>query len=603
MAYVRTIWFVTFILQAFWLGAAAAGPKPADEAFRFEIARAEADWLEFSWSIAPGYYLYRDKIAATLGGKPLKITTARGEIKDDPTFGPTEIYHHETTAYVDAIADTGELRVTYQGCGEDTICYPPITKVIDLATLAVRDAENEKAPARTAAHLDGAAPAPAILISDHASDDRTDAPDPSGNPVSTAVAFFGFGLLLAFTPCVFPMLPILSGMLTRSAEKLSPARGFVLSGTYVLAMAGAYGALGIFAAWSGSNLQALVQMPLAVVVMSVIFVMLALSMFGLYDLQIPHSWSARLTPAAGRAGSISGAALLGFTSALIVGPCVTPPLAAALLYIARTGNAIRGSTALFALGLGMGAPLLALGTFGAAALPKSGAWLIRVKQAFGIIFTGMATWMVSRILSLSGLALAWGAFVAGIGLWFGWLAFGPTRSTRVGIRLTAATTASVLAIYGGSLAIGGITGWYAPLFPLVSAGIVPSAAMPGSSPDGFQTVSNESELDAAIQPSRTDGRPILIDFSAEWCTECRLMERTVFANDAVRHRLSGLRLIRADMTHYDPASKKLMARFAVIGPPTLIFLDAAGREVKGTRIVGATIVDDFLDKIAAAERG
>jgi len=603
MSYVRTIWFVTFLLQSFWLGAAAAGPKPPDEAFRFDVAQGEEEGVELSWSIAPGYYLYRGRIAASLDGKPFKVTTTRGETKDDPNFGPTEVYHHEATAYLDAVPETGELRVTYQGCGENTICYPPITKVIDLATLSVRDAADQADGMRSLSLSAAAEPSPSFTAAGEDSPGGSTAFDLGGSLASTLLAFLGFGLLLAFTPCVFPMVPILSGMLTRSAEKLSPARGFVLSASYVLAMAAAYGVLGVFAAWFGGNLQAVLQTPAVIGLMSLVFVMVALSMFGLYDVQVPHAWSTMLVPGAGRAGSIGGAALLGFTSALVVGPCVTPPLAAALVYIAQTGDTVRGSMALFALGLGMGLPLLAFGTFGARALPKSGPWLIRVKQGFGIVFVGVAIWMVSRILPLSWIAIAWGAFALGIALWLGWLTFGRVRSRRHWERVAPVTAACAFAVYGGLLAIGGISGWYAPLRPLAWAGITPAIAAPGSEPDRFQTVTNESDLDAAIAAGSAEGRPVLIDFSAEWCTECRLMESTVLANDAVRQRLAKLRLIRADMTQYGAASRKLMERFSVIGPPTLIFLGAAGREVDGTRIIGATAVEDLLSKIAAAERG
>lgn len=603
MAYVRTIWFVTFLLQAFWLGAAAAGPKPPDEAFRFEVAQGEEEGLELTWSVEPGYYLYRGRIAASLGGKPLELTTSQGETKDDPTFGPTEVYHHEATAYVDAVPKKGELRVTYQGCGENTICYPPITKVIDLATLSVRDADDQMDGTRALSLSAAAEPTSTSAVAGEASHGGPITPDLNGRLASTLLAFLGFGLLLAFTPCVFPMVPILSGMLSRSAEKLSPARGFLLSASYVLAMAIAYGVLGIFAAWSGANLQAALQTPAVIGLMSLMFVMLALSMFGLYDIQVPQAWSARLIPGAGRAQSIGNAALLGFTSALIVGPCVTPPLAAALVYIAQTGDAMRGSAALFALGLGMGLPLLAFGTFGAAVLPKSGPWLIRVKQAFGCVFIGVAIWMMSRILPLSWIAIAWGAFAIGAALWFGWLALGRGLSVSHRRRVAPAAAGIALAIYGGFLTAGGVRGWYAPLRPLAWAGITPSIAAPGAEYEGFRTVTNEHDLDAAIAAGSADGRPVLIDFSAEWCTECRLMERTLLADDAVRQQLNRLRLIRADMTRYDTASRKLMERFAVVGPPTLIFLDAAGREVDGTRVIGMTAVTDFLSKITAAERG
>ncbi|AWL98655.2 protein-disulfide reductase DsbD [Bradyrhizobium amphicarpaeae] len=599
MSYVRTILFVTFLLQAFGLGAAAAGPKPPDEAFRFDVTQGEEEGVELFWSIEPGYYLYRDRITASLGGKPLKIATTRGETKDDPTFGPTEVYHHEATALIDALPETGELRVTYQGCGENTICYPPITKVVDLATLIVRDADDREDGMRSLSSSAAEEPTPTVPGEEPPNGATT--PDLGGSLVSTFFAFLGFGVLLAFTPCVLPMVPILSGMLTRSAEKLSPGRGFLLSAAYVLAMAGAYGVLGIFAAWFGGNLQAILQTPIAVGLMSLMFVMLALSMFGFYQLQVPHAWSARLTVGPDRAGSIGGAALLGFTSALIVGPCVTPPLAAALVYIAQSGNAMRGSAALFALGLGMGLPLLAFGTFGATALPKSGPWLVRIKQAFGIVFIGVAIWMMSRILALSSIAFAWGAFAVGIALWLGWPEAGQTR--RHWRRVASVAAAGALAIYGGLLTIGGIAGWYAPLQPFAWAGVTLPIAAPGLESDSFQTVTNEHDLDTAIAAAGAEGRPVLIDFSAAWCTECRLMERAVFADEAVRQRLRALRLIRADMTRYDLASKKLMERFSVVGPPTLVFLNAMGREVDGTRTVGTTAVHDFLDKIAVAERG
>lgn len=600
MAYARAFRFVTMFLLSLWLvPGAAAGPKPADQVFRLSVTLGEDEELDFNWSIDPGYYLYRDKLAASLGGKPLKLTTDHGDVKDDPNFGPTEVYHHEASAYIEAVPAKGELLVTFQGCGENTICYPPVTKAIDLATLAVSDATGRAERGRDSS---GVADEPSGLGA-AAPASGSGASGLDGGYVSTLLTFLGFGLLLAFTPCTFPMLPILSGMLTQSAGRLSPARGFVLSASYVLAVASAYGVLGIFAAWFGGNLQASLQTPLAVTLMSAVFVVLALSMFGFYELQLPQSLNARLLPDAGGNGSISGAALLGFASALVVGPCVTPPLAAALVYIAQSGNTLRGSSALFALGLGMGLPLLLLGTFGATVLPKSGPWLIRVKQVFGVVLIGVATWMMSRILALPLIAVSWGMLAGGTGAWIAMIAFRRSEPVWHLRQVTVAAASCALLVYGLLLAGGGFGGWYEPLRPLAWAAIVPPPNTWHQGEDGFQIVTNEADLDAAIAAGRAEGRRILVDFSADWCTECRLIERSVLADDNVRQRLNGMQLIRADVTRNDAQSRSIMQRFAVVGPPTLIFLNREGAEVENARTVGATAVDDFLAKVTAAERG
>jgi len=603
MAYARAIRFVTLFLLAFWLVPAfAAGPKLADQVFRLGVTLGEDEELDFNWSIEPGYYLYRDKLAASLGGKPLKLTTAQGELKDDPNFGPTEVYHREASAYIEAVPAKGEVLVTFQGCGENTICYPPVTKAIDLATLAVSDATGRAERPHDSSSAETGGPS-GFHAAGAASDNGADASGLDGSYISTLLTFFGFGFLLAFTPCMFPMLPILSGMLTQSAGRLSLARGFALSASYVLAMASAYGVLGIFAAWFGGNLQAALQTPVAVTLMSAVFVVLALSMFGLYELQLPQSLNAKLVPRNGESGSIGGAALLGFTSALIVGPCVTPPLAAALVYVAQTGNALRGSSALFMLGLGMGLPLLLLGTFGATVLPKSGAWLFRIKQVFGVILIGVALWMMSRILPLPLIATGWSVLAAGTGAWIALIAVNQPEPVWRLRQVPVVAASAALVVYGLFLAGGAIAGWYEPLRSLAWAGIAPSVGTWHQGEDGFQIVTNETDLDEAIAAGRAEGRPILVDFSADWCTECRLMERTVLADEIVRRRLNGVRLIRADVTRYDAQSRNIMRRFAVVGPPTLIFLNPMGTEVESARTVGATVADDFLAKIAAAERG
>lgn len=605
MSYVRILGFVTLLLRLIASGdpVLAAAPMPADQAFQLRAELDAEEGIELTWTIAPGYYLYRDKIVVTLDGQRIRIATDKGEPKDDPTFGMTEIYHASTIATVPAelLPETGRIIVTYQGCGENTICYPPIAKTVNLATLLISDApEGGGAPnSRGAAGHDGES-GPTTWGPQAADAAGTEAGMFSGSLLTTMLAFLGFGLLLSFTPCVFPMIPILSGMLARVDGRLSVKRSFVLSAASVVAMALAYGTLGIFVAWSGENLQTLLQTPLAVLTMSALFLALALSMFGLYELQLPQAWTARLAATAGNKGSIGGAALLGFGSALIVGPCVTPPLAVALVFVAQTGEVARGSLALFALGLGMGLPLIAFGVLGARVLPRSGAWLSRVKHVFGFVFVGLAIWMASRVVPVALTATAFGAMFIAIGLYFDVpRLFEEPRWRSASLARAGVGVAALL--YGCVLVIGAALSDYGPLQPLVSIGMVAASADAGSA-DGFQVVSNEADLDRAIDLGRQQGRGVMVDFSADWCTECRLMERNIFAKDEVRQRLRGMLLIRADLTHYDLSSKSLMQRFAVVGPPTVVFLNPDGSEIKDARVVGDVGVEGFLDKVARAWR-
>jgi thioredoxin:protein disulfide reductase len=603
MPYARILGFVTLLLRlvAAVTSVSAATPMPADQAFQLRAELDEEEGVALTWSIAPGYYLYRDKIVVTLDGQRVRIATDKGEPKDDPNFGMTEVYHTSTTATVPAelLPETGRIIVTYQGCGENTICYPPIAKTVDLATLLIADARGGGAAPNSTGAADDDSESGLSTWTPKA-DVGTEASMLGGSMLTTVLAFFGFGLLLSFTPCVFPMIPILSGMLARADSRLSVTRSFALSASYVVAMAMAYGTLGIFVAWSGENLQALLQTPTAVLAMSALFVALALSMFGLYELQLPQAWTARLAATAGNKGSIGGAALLGFGSALIVGPCVTPPLAAALVFVAQTGEVARGSLALFALGLGMGLPLIAFGVLGARVLPRSGAWLSRVKHVFGFIFVGLAIWMASRVIPVALTATAWGAVFIAIGLYFDVpRLFEEPRWRSASL---ARAGAGVLALlYGCVLVIGAALSDYGPLQPLVSIGMVASSA-DTSATDGFQVISNEADLDRAIDLGRQQGRGIMVDFSADWCTECRLMERNIFARDEVRQQLRGWLLIRADLTHYDLSSKSLMQRFAVVGPPTVVFLNPDGSEIKDARVVGDVGLDNFLNKVARAWR-
>lgn len=590
-------------LLLFLIGAAvqAQTPPGVDQVFRLSVVQGAEGALVLNWAIAPGNYLYRDKIAVTSpDGSTHEVRTVNGEIKDDPSFGRTEIYRNQAQAIVPAasLPKNGNVIVAYQGCAEKGICYPTVKKTVDPKAMSI---ESSGAHPKSAGSFDRnwIQDANSEPLQQPASASSGTSPEQvglQGSIASMLIAFAGFGLLLAFTPCVFPMIPILSGILTQSGERLTARRGFVLSGAYVLAMAFAYAALGLVVAWSGQNLQAAVQTPVALGLMSAVFVGLAFSMFGFYDLQLPQSWQDRLVGnGARRSGSVGSAALMGFGSALVVGPCVTPPLAAALLYVAQTGDIVRGGAALFALGLGMGLPVLVFGTFGAGILPKSGPWLSRVKRAFGLVFIGLAIWIVSRVLPDVVVLILWGASFAAVVIYLGPLHIlkrGLRRPWRAGV----AVTGVLFLVVGGAL----ITESFGPSFNLLNraAGIPAFASLANADLAKFETVSTAQSLDEALSRAKQRGRPVMLEFFAEWCVECKVMDRTVFSDAIVLERLRVFDLIRADATNYNDDSRSLMKRFGVVGPPTVIFLDAhEGKEAADTRIIGPVDSTAFLSRI------
>ena len=514
--------------------ALAQQPPSADQVFRLAVSRDGDQSIRLQWTISPGNYLYRDKIVVTRSdGEPVETDTPPGEMKDDPSFGRTQIYHRAAYAVVKPTASgaSDRLDVSFQGCAEQGICYPPVKRTIDLTSLKVSGPEGivrretpsdeQWIPGSDNAVVEGSGTAreQAVL---------------GGSWPSTVISFLGFGLLLAFTPCMFPMIPILSGILAQSSGRLTARRGAALSGAYVLAMATAYATLGVAVAWSGQNLQAALQTPLVIGAMSAAFVALSLSMFGFYDLQLPRSWQSRLAGAGvGRSGSIAGAAIMGFGSALIVGPCVTPPLAAALVYVAQTADVVRGAVALFALGLGMGLPLVAYGTFGASVIPRPGPWLSVVKNVFGVVFIGMAIWISSRIipqwatLFLAGLLLV----AVGVVLLMNFL----RRQKAAGAWPSAILAVSLIALIPGALAIvGSVNGSSVRVFEMVGLSTGPDGNA-GASP--YERVTTTQALDLALGKARREGKAVVLDFTADWCVECKIMDRTVFGNPEVAERL------------------------------------------------------------------
>lgn len=566
--------------------AQAAAPTllSADQAFLLEASRI-SDRVSLRWRIAPQTYLYREHISVRAAdGQTIPVVTHPGSMKDDPNFGPVEIYREAASATIGASALGAQpLTVSFQGCTDGGLCYPPVHRSLDPKTLAV----SEGSP-------------PAIPEVSQQSVSITDAGDGSallrtGSLGWTVVAFFGFGLLLSLTPCVYPMVPILVGILAGPGGA-APGwlRGLALSGAYVLAMASAYAVLGVAAAWSGVNLQALLQAPWALGAMAAVLVLLALGMFGAFEISMPNFGKGRDRSVA---TGIVRAAGLGFGAALIVGPCVTPPLAAALIYIAQSGDLTQGGAALFALGLGMGLPLILVGTFGAHLLPRSGTWLVKVRQLFGFLMVGSAIVLVARVLPGQMTLLMWAAFALAFGVFLG--AF-DRLAPRHGLLPRMMKAAGLLAvIYGGALTVGASAGGSDPLRPLAGLSVAGGAA-PMSLIETAATVTNPDELASAVATGPAN-KPILLQFTADWCTICKDIERDVLTDATVRSALAGFTVVKADVTRDGEGTRALMKQLQVVGPPTLLVLGAgSGRELPAARVTGMISPADFVAKLGLA---
>jgi len=557
-------------------------PLQPGDAFILAVSQGEDGALDLTWRIADGYYLYRSAFAAeTVGGQALPLTLPEGESYADPWFGEGEIYRHAVTATL--AKPVAGVTLHWQGCQQDGICYAPQSVRLAADGSILPEGNLGEAGAgwtpQTAGSSDTGVSAGLTLAQDQGLVQGLAA---RGGGLLVIAGFLGFGLLLAFTPCVFPMFPIVAGMLAREGETLTARRGLLLTGAYVLAMAGAFGLMGVAAAWSGANLQMVLQSPAAIIAVAVLFVLLALSMFGFYDLQMPEPVQRRLGRVGGRRGSVGGAAALGFTSALIIGPCVTAPLAGALLYIAQTGDMILGAAALFALGLGQGLPLLAIGLFGSRILPRGGGWMQRAKHAFGVIFLGFAVWLAGRVLPGPVTLALWAALLVGAAVFLGALDRldpGAARGRRM------ASAFGVLLLFAGMVqGFGAALGAADPLRPL--APLTTRSPGPATAPAAqFARVTSGEGLTQALASGA--GQPALVYVTADWCVTCRAIERGPLSDPAVLAALNGLAAIEVDVSDFNADAQALMQDLAAAGPPTMIFLDASRREPADSRLVGA----------------
>ena len=572
---------------------------PAVEVFSLEDVRQQGDRFEASGSVIDGYYVYRHSLKLVDGqGNPVQLGLTAGTAQHDEFFGDTEIYTG-TMLRLDFPAETsGPLTLHWQGCAGVGFCYPPQTLQFDVPTRGadVSAAQGSQPPRNAAAERSsssGNTPPGAEMGEDQQAAQRL----ATLGPVSGTLLFFGFGLLLAFTPCTLPMIPIVSSMVVGSQAK--PRRAFVLSLFYVVAMAGTYAAVGVAAGLAGANLQATLQSPWLLGAFAALFLILASSLFGLFTLRLPSALMDRVESAGrGRSGgSLVGAAALGFLSALLVGPCMTAPLAGALLYIGQTGSAVYGGLALFALGLGMGLPLLAIATFGARILPKPGVWMDRVNIAFGYLMVGLAVMMLDRFLPGTMSLVLWGAWILSVAV--GLIAWAHAAPAKPRLVWTLRTGAVFVGLWSVLMLVGAASGGDSALQPLAHLRGGTAVAATTTAPTYVQAKSVE-DVDARLAEAATRGEWTLIDFYADWCISCHVIESKVFGDPVVAERLARMQIVRPDVTLNDATDQALLKHWGVMGPPTLILVGPDGTERRDLRMVGEVNTSEFLDRLNAA---
>ena len=539
---------------------------PANKAFVFTSEPLPSGETRLHWQITDQYYLYKKRFKFE-GLDPAQTPELpQGQEHSDEFFGATQVYRNSLELLIPAGA-SGQVKVSWQGCADAGLCYPPQSQTVDLGGTQPAAEQGQAQDQSLASSLQQRSLGWSLLL------------------------FFGLGLLLAFTPCSLPMLPILAGLVVGSGA--SPGRGFAVAGSYVLSMALVYASLGVLAALLGANLQALLQQPWLLGSFAALFVLLALPMFGFFELQLPGALRDRLE-SAGRGrkgGSLIGAGVLGALSGLLVGPCMTAPLAGALLYIAQSGNAVQGGLVLFTLGVGIGMPLLLLVTVGSRFLPKPGAWMNLMKGLFGFLFLGTALLLVRPVLDESLWLALWGVLllmVAG-SLWQQAQQFLRVKALFAPLGLLAGLWGSLMLIG----AAGGSTDPWQPLQVYTAKTVVGSPSQ--TAHDAFITVNNPADLERELAAAKAQGQWVMLDYYADWCVSCKVMEKKVFGQPHVMQALNGVRLLRLDVTDDTVASRDLLSRYQVPGPPTFIWIGPNGIERRAQRITGEVNAETFLN--------
>jgi len=569
---------------------------PPEEVFFPDVFVVDGNTVEVGIRVEPGFYLYKHRITAkslSPNAQAGQLDLPKGKSKFDEFFGESEVYYGEVIGRLAIARATPEamdleLEIGYQGCADGGLCYLPQTNVLTVSL-----------PAATAVTDLSELTPPDQPVSEQA---RLAKIITESSIWVAAGVFFLAGLGLAFTPCVLPMIPILSGIIAGEGDNVSPVRGFTLALSYVMGMALIYTAAGMAAAAAGMQLQATFNQPWILILFSGLFVLLALGMFGAYDLQMPSSIQSKLANVSGRqkSGTMIGAFIMGALSALVVTACVAPALIAALTVMAQSGDMVRGGTALFAMSMGMGAPLLLVGAAQGKLLPKAGAWMVAIKGAFGFMMLGLAVWMLSRILPGAVTLAFWAVLTFMAGVFMGGLTtFGPdatpTQKMGKGFGFLAM-------IYGVLMMLGAVTGGTNPLQPLASVSFGGASGVTVAAHDElpFQRIKSVDDLDRKIAAASDQGKTVMLDFYADWCVSCKEMEAYTFTDSEVRGALSNTVWLQADVTDNDAQDKALLDRFGVFGPPTIIFFGTDGQQRQGYEVVGYMKAEEFAAHVGKA---
>ncbi|MFZ2649670.1 MAG: protein-disulfide reductase DsbD [Burkholderiaceae bacterium] len=581
-----------------WFGGSAEPAEllPPEQAFQIEVRARDANTLVATLTPANDYYIYRDRISFSVVDPPTVsvagLSLPQGEPKADPTFGTVQVYHRPFDAVIalrhtQGAADRIELRASYQGCNEPLgVCYAPIETMLTVA-LSGPAAVGGAPTALIAA-------GPGSLAAQASDSDAIAQLFGNSSRWAMVAAFFGFGVLLAFTPCMLPMIPILSGIIVGHGQPMTKRHALGLSGVYVLAMAITYALAGVAAGLAGTLLSAYLQNPWVLGSFAAVFVLLALSMFGLYELQLPAAFQTRLAAASGRikGGRAAGAFLMGVLSAIIVGPCVAAPLAGALLYIGQTRDVVLGGTALFAMAIGMGTPLLVVGATTGSLLPRAGPWMEAIKRVFGATMLAMAVYLVSPVIPVVVQQLLWAALLIVSAIYLH--ALDPLPADAPGHRRLFKGVGVLALLVGAAMLLGALSGHREILQPLAG---LRGAERAEKRDLVFQPISSVADLEARLQGAR--GRAVLLDFWAEWCVSCKEMDHFTFGDARVQARLQEVLLLRADVTANNAQHRALLERFKLFGPPGIVFFDRSGQEL-AYRVIGYQAPDQFLASLERA---